>query len=132
MRIGLILAAALLIFAAASANAEPAGAVSAVAAPDRTDSMRKLDGYRKPAAVLQFLGLEEGDRALDLFGSGGYYGMIMARAVGSRGSVDSWESENFVSDETRKNWDTLHRLVPNLRLIVSPAAHIQLPENTYD
>jgi predicted methyltransferase len=132
MRIGFILAAALLTCTAGPALAEPADAAAAVAAPDRTDSMRELDAYRKPAAVLQFLGLEKGDRALDLFGSGGYYGMIMARAVGSQGSVDSWESDNFVIEKTRDNWQTLHRLVPNLQLIVSPAAHIKLPESNYD
>lgn len=132
MRIELILAATLLTCVAVPTNAEPADAAAAVAAPDRTASMRELDAYRKPAEVLQFLGLERGDRALDLFGSGGYYGMIMARAVGPQGSVDSWESDNFVSEKTRNNWETLHRLVPNLRLIFSPAAHIQLPENTYD
>jgi predicted methyltransferase len=94
--------------------------------------MRQLDVSRKPVQVLQFLGLQRGDRALDLFGSTGYYGPIMARAVGPSGMVDSWESSNFVNAKTRKVWGDLHAHIPNLQLIVSPADRIQLPKNTYD
>ena len=94
--------------------------------------MRKLDASRKPVQVLQFLGLKRGDHALDLFGSIGYYGVIMARAVGPQGSVESWESSNFVNAEVRRVWSELQKRIPNLKLIDSPAAHIKLPESTYD
>jgi predicted methyltransferase len=56
----------------------------------------------------------------------------MARAVGPQGSVDSWEAANFASPDVEKTWTALHARIPNLKLIVSPAARIQLPENTYD
>ena len=132
MRIMPAVAAIFFSCAALPACAEPADTAAAVAAPDRSQSARDLDVSRKPAEVLQFLGLERGDRALDVFGSGGYYGPIMARAVGPTGSVDAWEAANFVGDKTRATWTRIQTAIPNLKLIVSPAARIQLPENTYD
>lgn len=91
-----------------------------------------MDAVRKPAEVLQFLGLERGDRALDVFGSGAYYGPIMASAVGPQGSVDAWEAANFVGGETRQKWRAIEKRHPNLKLIVSPAKRIELPDNSYD
>lgn len=132
MRLALSAAAALAFCTSVPAIAVPADAVSAVASPDRTDDMRKLDASRKPAEILQFMGLKRGDRALDLFGSGGYYGLIMARAVGPQGAVDAWEAANFVSPRTRKVWADIEKAIPNLRLISSPASDIQLPDNSYD
>jgi predicted methyltransferase len=132
MRIVFTISAILLACASLPACAEPADIAAAVAAPDRPGSAREMDRTRKPVEVLQFLGLEPGDRALDLFGSGGYYSVIMARAVGPAGSVDAWEAENFVGDKTRTTWAMVQADIPNLKLIVSPAARIQLPENSYD
>ena len=132
MRIKVVLAAVLLGCSTVPACAEPADIAAAVAAPDRPASAKAMDAVRKPVETLQFLGLESGDRALDLFGSGGYYALIMARAVGPTGSVDAWESANFVGDKTRQTWARIQREMPNLKLIVSPAAELELPENSYD
>lgn len=132
MRIVPTIAAILLACSALPACAEPADVAAAVAAPDRPEAARKMDAARKPAEVLQFLGLQRGDRALDVFGSGGYYGVIMARAVGPTGSVDAWEAQNFVDGKTRATWAKLQAEIPNLKLVVSPAARIELPENSYD
>ena len=132
MRTITVIAAAILACAASPAFAEPADIAAAVAAEGRPQSAKEMDAARKPAEVLQFLGLKRGDRALDVFGSGGYFGIIMARAVGPTGSVDVWESENFVGDKTRANWAKVQAEIPNLRLLVSPAARIELPENSYD
>jgi predicted methyltransferase len=134
MRFRTMIAASLLLCVAApSCGQAPApDLAAAIAAPDRSNGMRELDASRKPAEVLQFLGLKRGDRALDLFGSNAYWGLILARSVGPQGSVDSWEAANFVDAKTNESWDQRHNNVPNLQLIVSPAAAIQLPENTYD
>ena len=132
MRIFSALAAVLLSCATLPACAEPADVATAVAAPDRPKAMKDLDPSRKPAEVLRFLGLERGARALDVFGSGGYYALIMVRAVGPKGSVDAWEAANFVNDKTRSTWAGLQSEMPNLKLLVSPAAAIELPENSYD
>ncbi len=132
MRIFPAVAAALLSCIAVTACSQPADVAAAVAAPDRPDLSVKLDVVRKPAEVLKFLGLERGDRTLDVFGSGGYYTEIMGRAVGPDGSVDAWEAANFVGPATTKKWDELRRRLPNVKLLVSPAAHIRLPQANYD
>lgn len=134
MRIPMIIAATLLSCVAAPSCGQTSAPdiAAAVAASDRTNGMKQLDASRKPAEVLQFLGLKRGDRALDLFGSNGYWGLILAHSVGPQGSVDAWEAANFVDGKARESWGELHGKVPNLQLIVSPAAAIQLPENTYD
>jgi predicted methyltransferase len=132
MRIFLAVAAVLLTCATLPACAEPADVATAVVAPDRPKPLKDLDRSRKPVEVLQFLGLERGDRALDVFGSGGYYALIMVRAVGPQGSVDAWEAANFVGDKTRSTWAGLQSEMPNLKLLVSPASRIELPENSYD
>ena len=124
--------AAFLSLLAAPASAEPADIAAAVAAADRPRAVKLMDVVRKPVEVLQFLGLERGDRALDLFGSGAYYGPIMASAVGPQGSVEAWESSNFVKGATRQKWRDIGKSHSNLKLIVSPANRIQLPENSYD
>ena len=103
-RTGVAVVAFSLVLLAAPAGAEPADIPAAVTAPGRPDDAKLLDVVRKPVEVLQFLGLERGDTALDLFGSGGYYGRIMARAVGPEGSVDAWEAANFAGPKSRKSW----------------------------
>jgi predicted methyltransferase len=129
----MIAAALLLAVSAPSCGQAPAPDIAAaVAAPDRSNGMRQLDASRKPVEVLQFLGLKRGDRALDLFGSNAYWGLILARSVGEQGSVDAWEAANFAGGKTKETWDQLHARIPNLQLIVSPAASIKLPESTYD
>jgi len=128
----LLLAAILVAGCSPRALAEPADVASAVAATDRSSDMRKGDEARKPVEILSFLGLKKGDQALDLFGSNAYWGLIMARAVGPTGSVDAWEAENFVGAKTEDTWAKLHGSVPNLSLLHSPAATIQLPESKYD
>ena len=124
-------ALALALFAT-PAGAEPANIQAAVADSDRPEKTKLIDVVRKPVEVLQFLGLERGDHALDLFGGGSYYGRIMARAVGPEGSVDAWEAANFASPQSRKTWDGIEVTYPNMKLIVSPANRIKLTANKYD
>lgn len=56
-------------------------------APDRDISDRMRDAQRKPVEVLQFLQLEQGMSALDVYAAGGYYTFVLSRAVGERGKV---------------------------------------------
>jgi len=129
-----ILAAFALSFTlfAAPVGAQPADIQAAVSASDRPKDARLLDVVRKPGEVLRFLGLERGNHALDLFGGGSYYGLIMAGAVGPEGSVDAWEAANFASPKSRKKWQAIEAAHPNMKLIVSPANRIQLPNGKYD
>jgi predicted methyltransferase len=54
---------------------------------DREISDRMRDAARKPVDVLQFLGLEQGMTALDVYAAGGYYTFVLSRAVGENGVV---------------------------------------------
>src|SRR4051812_25222037 len=72
--------------AAAQAEAPPT-ADAIVAAPDRAEADRKLDAGRKPAAMLQFLGVKPGMKVVDLGAGGGYTTELLARAVRPDGVV---------------------------------------------
>lgn len=78
---------ALALALATPALAEPAAVAAAVANSDRGEADTALDESREPVRVLEFLGLESGDVALDIFAGGGYYSELMARAVGPDGFV---------------------------------------------
>ena len=118
--------------AAPAAYAAPADLGTAVAAKARPADAVKLDASRKPEAVLKFLGLEKGDRALDLFTGGGYYAEIMAKAVGPQGAVVAWEPANFVDEAGTRNFEALQRRAPTVELLVSPADALSLPERSFD
>src|SRR6185436_16146574 len=82
----------------AAVQAAPADVAAAVSAPGRPADATALDAGRHPAEILRFMGLKRGDRAVDLFTDTGYYGEIMARAVGPTGSVLGWQPTEFTQD----------------------------------
>jgi predicted methyltransferase len=53
----------------------------------RSAEDRARDAGRKPAAVLAFLGVEAGDRVIDIMAAGGWYTEVLSFAVGSDGHV---------------------------------------------
>ena len=126
------LMAALLLASASAVQAAPADVAAGVAATGRTAEAVKLDESRKPAAVLGFLGLEQGNSALDLMTGSGYYAEIMGKAVGPAGSVTAWEPASFYDDKAKKALGELTGRVPNVRLLVSPAEQLVLPANSFD
>lgn len=123
----------------ATVQAAPADIRAAVAVPGRPVEAVALDKSRKPVEVLQFLGLEEGDRALDLFTGStapftrvGYYAEIMGRAVGPKGAVVAWEPVNLLDDTGKKNFACLIARVPSVHLISSTAADLTLDPASFD
>lgn len=125
-------ALAMLLAGPATLQAAPADVAAAVATSGRPAEAVKLDESRKPAEVLGFLGLEQGDRALDLLTGSGYYAEIMGRAVGPEGEVVAWEPANFYDDTMKASWAELGARTPNVELLVSPATEIALPANAFD
>src|SRR3954470_16875376 len=90
--------AALLLIAATPLAAAPAAPISlaaAVASSGRSPDNLKLDQSRKPAAVLEYLGLRPGMSTIDLFCGNRYWAEIMAPAVGPKGHVLVWEPSQF-------------------------------------
>ena len=91
--------------------------------PARPETDRARDADRKPAEVLQFLGVMPGMTVLDMFSGGGYYTKILSSVVGDSGRVVAHSNEaewqKFKADHT--NEAILDRIVVvrvpyNLRL----------------
>lgn len=71
--------------------------------PERDLGDKMKDALTKPLEVLAFLGIEEGMQVLDLYAAGGYYSLILAKAVGEQGSVFAQNSPRalaFQEDRT--------------------------------
>lgn len=78
---------------------------TAVAHADRPEADRARDAGRKPAEVLEFLGIAPGMHVLDMFSGGGYYTEILSHVVGDDGHVIAHSNKaylNFVGDEFEK------------------------------
>lgn len=114
-----------------AATAKPAKVAAAVAASDRPAEDRVLDAGRKPAQVLAFERLEVGDRVLDWDAGAGYYSEIMARAVGSKGSVVAFNPPYF-AEQTATTWKNRQARVPNIELLTAPFDQAVLPTNGFD
>ena len=126
------LVAAAFAMVPSAATAAPVSVAAAVAAPGRTADNVKLDESRKPAEVLAFMGLEQGDHVLDLFGGNRYWAEIMAAAVGPYGSVVVWEPTQFMSDKTRTEFADFAKRHANASLISSPFENPVIGTNAYD
>jgi predicted methyltransferase len=74
-----------------------------VAAPDRAEADRQADPRRQPAKMLAFAGVRTGMKVLDMEASAGYTTELLARSVGSDGTVYAQDSaeviERFVKDK---------------------------------
>lgn len=58
-----------------------------LAASSRPQADRDRDAGRKPADVIEFLGIEPGMAVIDLIAAGGYYTEVLAISVGPQGRV---------------------------------------------
>ena len=89
MKSKLFLAAALaVIVTAGGAYAKPdANQLAAVADKGRPDADTKRDADRKPAEMLEFAGVKQGQTVVDLLPGGGYFTRVFSKAVGAKGTV---------------------------------------------
>lgn len=118
--------------AGAQKAAAGSGIAAAVAAKDRTADNLKLDEGRKPAQLLEFLGLKPGMKVLDLFGANQYWAEIVAPSVGPKGHVTVWQPTQFLKDERRKGFNEFAARQKNVTLISSPFEAPNLPVNAFD
>ena len=58
-------------------------------ASERSEEDKARDVHRKPAEVLEFLGLQAGDTVVDVWAAGGWYTEVLSNAVGDDGHVYS-------------------------------------------
>lgn len=126
------LAIALALVVAAPAALPAKGPAGWLAIPGRAEADIKQDEGRKPLETLRFLGIRNGDRALDYVSGSGYYAEIMARAVGPKGRVTAWNPEQFVSnDRATARWAQIAARTPNLTHVVAPFDRFEAPANSY-
>jgi predicted methyltransferase len=130
----MLVAAAALVIAAAPRPAapQPPTIAAAVAATDRSPDNVKLDAGRKPAQLLQYLGLKRGMNVLDLFGANAYWAEIEAPVVGPKGHVTVWQPAQFYREKTKASFDAFSARHPNVSITVSPFEAPNLPKNYAD
>ncbi len=85
----LFLAAALAVaVSTGAAYAKPdANQLAAVADKARPEADTKRDADRKPAEMLDFAGVKQGQTVVDLLPGGGYFTRVFSKAVGAKGTV---------------------------------------------
>lgn len=117
----------------AGANAVPADVAAAVAASDRRPQAIAADEGRRPAEVLNWIGLEQGDHVLDYFSGGGYYADIIARAVGPDGRVTAWNPAGTTGNaEIEAAFERLTARSPNISYVTSPVTELSFPAESFD
>jgi predicted methyltransferase len=125
------------IFAITGCGRSPEPKVSiyeaAVASPARPDSDRERDASRKPAEVLEFIGVNEGMTVLDLFTGGGYYAELLSAVVGDQGKVVAQTNQayiNFVGAEFDERFSS--GKLPNVAVLKAENNALFLEPGTYD
>lgn len=86
-RSGLLLLAALLALSTSLACATGPDLATRLASGDRAEADKARDAGRRPAAVIEFLGIEPGMTVMDLIAASGYYTEVLSHAVGPDGKV---------------------------------------------
>ena len=106
---------------------------SAVANPDRLEGDSDADGRRKPAAVLEFFGIEPGMRVLEMFAGGGYYTELLSYVVGPEGSVVAQNNAAYVqySKATLEKRFVEGRL-GNVERLLAENNELDLPADSFD
>ena len=131
--LAIIVAAALAGSVPAAAFGAPADVAAAVAnTAARTPDNVKLDEGRKPVQLLDFFGLQQGMRVIDMFGANKYWAEIIAPAVGPTGSVVVWQPRQFLNDQRRTAFAEFAARQPNVVLITSPMENPILGTGQYD
>ena len=116
----------------AFAASQPVTIGAAVASTDRSPDNVKLDGSRKPAELLKFLGLRPGMRVADPVGGNFYWAEITGRAVGPKGHVTVWQPKQFYSQKTYDQYQTVQARLPNVWMRVTPFEAPDFPAGKYD
>ncbi len=93
--------AALLASTPAIAANVPAHIAAAVASADRSDKDRERDARDRPAEVMAFAGIRPGMAVADVFGGGGYWSELLARAGAKVSLVNNAPYLEFSREELK-------------------------------
>ena len=97
--------AALAITSTLSTHAVAQDYNAIVSAPDRTDADRNTDKRRDPVKLLNFAGVKEGMKVLDMEAGAGYTTELLARAVGPNGVVYAQDSAEVLERQVKGKFD---------------------------
>jgi predicted methyltransferase len=128
------IAAALVIFGCTTTSAQngvPPNIANAVANQDRPDEDRQRDANRKPAEVLTFVGIKNGEKVADFIPGTGYFSRILSSAVGPQGHVYAFvpsEFANFKKQPLPPNGSTPYPQFKNVSVIGAPVNDFAVPE----
>lgn len=129
----LFAAVALLASPPLPAAETPDYVAAAIAAPQRSDKDRERDATDKPAELLTFAGIHPGMAVADVFGGGGYWTELMARAMGKDGRVTLVNNPayiNFSKDDLKTRF-VEGRLI-NARPRTVESCDLKLGKSMYD
>ena len=118
--------------AAKTAPVTPTIAAAVADTAHRTSDNAALDAGRKPAQVLEFLGVKRGMNVLDLFGANAYWAGITSPAVGPKGHVTVWMPTQFYNDKGKAAFAEFAATHPNVSIVISPFEAPNLPRNYAD
>jgi predicted methyltransferase len=129
-----VLAAATVLIGANAQAIDVATVNAALASADRSDADKALDAARKPAEVLDFLGLEPGMTVLDVMSGAGWYTEVLSRAVGSNGKVYMQNGPASLARGTTAETvaTRLNGRLNNVERLDMDTADINLPANSVD
>lgn len=123
-----------------SSLAEPPGAAAspsiyemAVASETRLAADRARDATRKPAEILEFLGIAPGMTVLDMFTGGGYYAELLGSVVGDQGKVVAQSNEaylGFVGDEFEQRFG--NDRLSNVEVLMAENNRLVLDADSFD
>ena len=88
-----------------------------VAASDRSDADHNTDKRRNPLKLLNFIGVKEGMKVLDMEAGAGYTTELLARAVGPDGVVYAQDSAEVMERQVKDKFD-LRAQKPAMRKVI--------------
>ncbi len=109
--------------------AKPADYAPLLSDPLRSPQMVKLDAGRMPAEVLDFAHVKKGQKVFDFFAGSGYYSLLLAKAVGAKGSVTA---ANPLGENDPKAWEAFASKVPQLQVKVMEVADMKFAPKSFD
>jgi predicted methyltransferase len=130
-----LIAAAIMMFVSVPLQAAdaPVYVAAAVAAAERSDKDRERDARDHPAELMTFAGITPGMKVADVFGGGGYWTELMARAVGPAGHVQLVNnSPYFAFAEKQLKPRFEGNRLPNAEQITVETCNLKLGRKTYD
>lgn len=119
------------VFASAAMAAEPAANIaSAVSDPSRPADDKARDADRKPADMLTFAGVKQGDQIADVMPGGGYFTKLFSKAAGKTGHVYAFFPSELDAAMTKrgKTIPGPDSNYPNVSVIHQPLASFTAPQ----